>query len=199
MNVVTRQPIKCQTAVHTMSLILGCLDVADEAMARYLAHRSLSGQLARVYPVGRPVNMLAPEVRTIVWSPDRSELAVTGGARGVRLRGGKIGKAAVTWQFEQPESGVDVSGGELRIRYRNRATAIKAVVSLERPAADGRSVSQEIFVTFRHTLVRAQELRIPLPATPSLLGIKKVTLMIGSGTDVKKVDLSLLDFRVRHD
>jgi hypothetical protein len=54
-------------------------------------------------------------------------------------------------------------------------------------------VSQEIFVSFQPARFRAQELRIPLPATPGLLGMKKVTLLLGSG-EVRNVDLTLSKF-----
>ncbi len=195
MNVPTRQPIKCQTAVHTMSLILGGLDEGDAAMARYLEQRGLSGALARIYPEGRPLNLLEPAVQTLVWSPDHSELVLQGGNRSVRLMGEKIRKAAVTWVLDQSSTGADVAGGELRIRYRNRGAELPAVVSIERPAADGRGVSQEVLVKFHPTLVRARELRIPLPATPSLLGIKKVTLLVGDTEKMQKVDVSLREFR----
>jgi len=184
-------PIKCQTAVHVMSLILGSLGVGDEAMTRYFEQCGLSESWQLIYPCGEPVDLLAPVFRTVVWSPDGSALEVSRGNGEFRLAGAKVRQAAVSWLIDQPAEGVSLSGDELRIRYRNRGTPLKAVISLERPATEGRSVSQEIFVSFRHTRWWVQELRIPLPATPALLGIKKVTLLLGSTAGVQKVDLTL--------
>ena len=191
MHMATQLPIRCQTAVHVMSLILGGLGLSDDAMARYLEHRGVAGTLRLIYPDGKPADLLVPGSRTVVWSPDGSSLALDRGRRGIRLTGTAVRKAGVTWLLDQPSEELALSGTELRLRYRNRGPALKAVISLERPEAQGRSVSQEIFVQFQHTLVRAQELRIPLPATPGLQGIKKVTLLLGTGPDVNDIDLEL--------
>ncbi len=194
-NVTSGLPIKCQTAVHVMSLILGSLGVGDEAMARYLEQRGLLGKLRQIYPCGESVDLLSPALRTIVWSPDGSPLQLSRGKNEIRLTGNKVRQAAVSWFLDQPAEGISLSGNELRIRYRNRGGALKGVLNLERPATEGRNVSQEIFVSFRHTGWWAQELRIPLPATPCLLGINKVTLLLGPVADVQKVDLTLSKFR----
>ena len=194
-DVNTHQPIKCQTAVHVMSLILGGLGMSDDAMARYLNQRGLSGTLRLIYPAGRPADMLAPDVRTVVWSPDGSSLKLERGQRGFRLTGEKVRKAAVTWSFDKPSEELALSGGELRLRYRNYGSELKAVISLERPGSEGRSVSQEIFVRFRHTRWFGQDLRIQLPATPGLMGIKKVTLLLGTEDEARKVDLVLPLYR----
>ena len=196
-HVATMLPIKCQTSVHVMSLILGALGVSDEAMTCYLKQRGLSGRLHLIYPAGQPVNFMAPELRTVLWSPDGSVLSLERRKKAFRLIGDKVRKAAVTWLFEKPSEELSLSDGELIVRYRNRGADLKAVISLERPAPDGRSVAQEIFVRFRHTRWWAQELRIPLPATPALLAIKKVTLLLGSEDATQKVDLALQEFRFR--
>ena len=192
-HMATQLPIRCQTAVHVMSLILGGLGLSDDAMARYLDQRGVEESLRLIYPDGKPADLLAPGIRTVVWSPDGSSLALDSGRRGVRLTGKAVRKAGVTWLLDQPSEALDVSGGVLRLRYRNRGPELNAVISLERPDSQGRSVWQEIMVRFQHTRFRAQELRIPLPATPGLLDIKKVTLLLGSD-EVRKVDLALSKF-----
>lgn len=196
-HVATRLPIRCQTAVHVMSLILGGLGAGDEAMTRYLEQRGLLQDLPRIYPAGKPADLLRPGIRTVIWSPDGSALDLSRSGQAVRLTGDKVRKAAVTWLRETPAEILDLSGGELRIRYRNRGPEVKAVISLERPESDGRSVSQEIFVRFRHTLLWAQELTIPLPATPGLQGIRKVTLLMGADDRLQEVDLLLQKFNFR--
>lgn len=192
---VTQLPIKCQTAVHVMSLIVGGLGAGDEAMARYLEQRGMLERLRVVYPRGEPVDLLVPAVRTVVWSPDESRLELSRGNSGFRLMGENVRQAAVTWMLDKPVQGVSLSGNELRIRYRNREADLKAVISLERPVSDGRSVSQEIFVNLRHTRWLTQELCIPLPATPGLSGIKKVTLLLGCKEGRQRVDLKLSAFK----
>ncbi|MEI8139666.1 MAG: hypothetical protein WCI03_07350 [bacterium] len=194
-HMVTQLPIKCQTAVHVMSLIVGGLGAGDEAMARYLEQRGMLERLRVVYPRGEPVDLLVPAVRTVVWSPDESRLELSRGNSGFRLMGENVRQAAVTWMVDQPVQGVSLSGNVLRIRYRNREADLKAVISLERPVSDGRSVSQEIFVNLRHTRWLTQELCIPLPATPSLLNIQKVTLLLGCKEGRQKVDLQLTQFK----
>ncbi|MEI6168238.1 MAG: hypothetical protein WCS52_13725 [bacterium] len=193
-HMATQLPIRCQTAVHVMSLILGGLGQSDDAMARYLDQRGVAGALRLIYPDGKPADLLVPGSRTVVWSPDGSSLALDRGWRGWRLTGKKVRQAAVTWLFDQPSGGLALSGGELRLRYRNRGPVLKAVISLERPDSEGRAVSQEIMVKFHHTRFLAQELRIPLPATPGLLDVKKVTLWLGSD-EVRKVDLVVSGFK----
>lgn len=196
-HMATQLPIRCQTAVHVMSLILGALGAGDESMARYFEHCGIVGAWHVIYPEGRPANLLDPAVRTVVWSPDESDLELMRGSRGFRLTGEQVRKAAVTWLFDRPAEALDLSGGELQIRYRNPGAEVKAVISLERPSSEGRSVSQEIFVTFRPTLLRAQELTLPLPATPGLQGIRKITVLVGSSEKVQPVDVILQDFRFR--
>ena len=194
-DVNTHQPIKCQTAVHVMSLILGGLGMSDNAMARYLEQRGSAEAWRLLYPEGKPADLLAGGVRTVGWSPDRSLIELERGKRGFRLRGEKVRKAAVTWLFDKPSEELALSGGELRLRYRNHGPELKAVISLERPGSEGRSVSQEIFVRFRHTRWFGQDLRILLPATPGLMGIKKVTLLLGTEDEARKVDLVLPLYR----
>lgn len=192
-NITLRQPVECQTAVHVMSLILGGVGVGSENMGRYLEHRKLTAALRRVYPGGDRVNLLIPEVQTAVWSPDGSAIELIRGKKLFRLKGKQVQKGAVTWMLSSPPEGVSFSNGELLIRYRNRGGDIPVVVSLERPSQVGRGVSQELFTRFRHAAYWAREIRIPLPATPGLLGIQKVTLLVGSG-EVRKVDFELSGF-----
>ncbi len=191
MCTATRLPIQCQTSVHVMSLILGALDASDEAMARYLEQRGLSGSMRSIYPESPPVALLDPALKAVVWSPDGSALNFNHAKSRVRLTGSNVRQAAVTWMLDSPLEGIAFSGRELRIRYRNRGPELRAVVSLERPAPEGRSVSQELFMKFRHTRWVSQEICIPLPTTPALLGIKKITLLLGTGDSVQKVDLIL--------
>jgi len=193
-HVATMLPIRCQTAVHVMSLILGGLGAGDEAMTRYLQQQGLAGALNRLYPEGGKANLLAPETRTVSWSPDGSALELARGKQAFRLKGDNVRQAAVTWLFDKSAEALSLSGGELKIRYRNRGLALKAVISLERPETNGRTVSQEIFVRFRHTRWWARDLSVPLPATPGLLGIKKVTVLLGAEHETQKVDLSLQEF-----
>lgn len=188
----TRQPIRCQTAVHVMSLILGAIGKGDEAMHRYLAQRGLVDALLGIYPAGKPADLLARSVRTVEWSPDGSAMTLERGRRGFRMSGDKVRKAAVTWLFDRPGEELALSGGEWRLRYRNRGAAIRAVISLERQVAEGRWASQEIFVNLHHTgLWSSREVEIPLPATPGLLGIRKVTVLLGSDHQVQDVDVTL--------
>ena len=108
------------------------------------------------------------------------------------MSGDKVRKAAVTWLFDRPGEELALSGGEWRLRYRNRGDAVRAVISLERQVGGGGWAAQEVFVTLHRTgMWSSREEEIPLPATPGLLGIRKVTVLLGSDHQVQDVDVTL--------
>jgi hypothetical protein len=97
-------------------------------------------------------------------------------------------KGAITWTFPGRAGGVSPSDGELRLRYSNAGSAVGATLAFEDRVSGNRSVANVIAFRFETTGAAEAELRIPLPATPGLTGIRQVVL-IASPESEKGVDL----------
>jgi hypothetical protein len=83
----------------------------------------------------------------------------------------------------------------LIIRYRNAAGAVGATLSFEDRVTGSRNVANRIAFKFVETGDEEAELRIPLPATPGLTGIREI-VMIGDPETDKGTDLAIREFRV---
>lgn len=187
--------VKCQTAVHVMSLILGGIGRGSETMDHYLVQRGLAGQWDRIYPWGERVDLLGSEAKAVVWSPGGGTIQGQAIKGAYRLWGTGQDKGAITWTFPGREDGVSVSDGELIVRYCNTGAAVAATLGFEDRESGSRSVANRIALRFEVTGATEAELRIPLPATPGLTGIREVVL-IGSPESEKGIDVMFRDFRV---
>jgi hypothetical protein len=92
-NASKNEIIPYQTTVHTLSLILGGINSAQENMHRYLEHRKLSGALEKLYEPGDRINLLsagnrfvAPGDRTISLSNGKLVLRYRSGGQGADAR-----------------------------------------------------------------------------------------------------------------
>jgi hypothetical protein len=189
------KPIECQTAAHVMSLILGGIGRGSVDMVRYLKSHGLTQDWQRVYPCGEGVDLLGAGAQAVVWSPDGGGIQGEGGEGGYRLwcKGRK--KGAITWTFPGRGDGLSPANGELIIRYRNAAGAVGATLSFEDRVTGSRNVANRIAFKFVETGDEEAELRIPLPATPGLTGIREI-VMIGDPETDKGIDLAIREFRV---
>lgn len=189
-RVDTGERVECQTAAHVMSLILGGIGRGSVAMSRYLDERGFAGDWARVYPWGERVDLLGVEAKAVVWSPGGGGIQGQAVKGAYRLWGAPGKKGAITWTFPGRLGGVSPSDGELRIRYCNNGSAVGATLAFEDRESGSRRVANLIAFRFENTGAAEAELRIPLPATPGLTGIREVVL-IGSPDPEKGIDLML--------
>jgi hypothetical protein len=171
-----------------MSLILGCIGSGTVNMERYAEWKGMGGEWRRVYPQGERVDLLGAEAKAVVWSPDKGGVQGVMEEEGYRLwcAGRKTG--AVTWTFPGRTDGVSPAGGQMVIRYRNDGAAVDATLSFEDRVSGSRNVANRIALRFAETGDSGDEIRIPLPATPGLAGVREIVL-IGSPETDRGIDL----------
>ena len=193
-NTTQGKVIQFQTSVHVLSIILGALNSASDDMARYLASRGLSEGLAALYNVGNNLDLLSPDTKAIGWTPDKTSVRVTREASGLHFRGEDVGQAGLT--FVPPGlAGASLAGGTLVIRCHARQPIEKATIELDKndPAIrEAGILSSEIFLDTSWTRVPGageQTMRIPLPATPALSGIREIVLVVRSGEKRGPLDI----------
>ena len=193
-NTATGRVIPFQTTAHTLSLILGGINSAQENMARYLKDKRLVGPLEALYKPGEPANLLAAEGQVVPWTSDRHPFEFSREAGVCRFASDLDGRGGLA--FIAPEGRtLNLSNGRLVMRYRS-ATAVKeAVVTFKRDQDDPLpppSLPIELFVRIEQTPEGAIE--IVLPPTPALSGIKEVSLVFGTAGARVPVDLSISAF-----
>lgn len=193
-NTSAPRVIPYQTTGHTLSLILGGLNTAQENMDRYLEERGLNDALEALYAPGDRLDLLSEAIQVTPWTSDGSPIEFSHGPGAARfaLRLAETGGMA----FRVPGTDtVSLSNGRLVIRFRSPAEVKDAFIAFKR-AEDDPLPPPAIPVELGLRLGQTQEdqIEIILPATPALSGIKEVSLVIRSAGDPTPVDLTLLAF-----
>jgi hypothetical protein len=193
-NLTTNRVIPYQTTVHTLSLILGGINTAQENMGRYLEAHGLQGPLGALYAPGDRVDLLAEGNAVTPWTSDGSPLELSRESGAVRFAS-SLG-AAGGMAFGVPGAGaVSLSNGRLVIRYRSETAVGGAFIAFKRAEDDPLpppAIPVEIFLKLDRT--QEGQIEIALPATPALSGVKEVALVLRSTEVPMPVDLSLLAF-----
>ena len=193
-NLTTNRVIPYQTTVHTLSLILGGINTAQENMDRYLEAHGLHGPLEALYAPGHRVDLLAEGNGVTPWTSDGSPLELSREPGVVRFSSSLGGAGGMT--FGVPGLGtVSLSNGRLLIRYRSETAVGDAFIAFKRGEDDPLpppAIPVEIFLRLHQT--QEDQIEIALPATPALSGIEEVSLVLRSMGTPMPVDLSLLAF-----
>ena len=190
-NVTRKEPVKFQTTAHTLSLALGLLGNASEHMKRYLDAHGLGDKLAEVYRAGPAADLMAEGSNVFAWAPKGQELRSARDKAGFRVTGEKVGEVGIAL-VPAAKTGVNLSGGELTLRYRLAGPAAPAVIALKPPGqVPAGVIATEIFTRLADTGGREAEVRIPLPPTPGLTEVKEVVLTVGRGAGERAIDLTL--------
>jgi hypothetical protein len=189
--------IKYQTTSHTLALILGGTGSAPDNLRRYLEFKGLNDNLLAWYAPGNAVDFLAKESKIVPWTRDDSPIQYTRGEGSFHVEGRLLRTGAVTLTVPQAE-GVNLSGGELVIRYHATSPIEHAVITLKKVEA-GPYVPQqfvnEIHVRFAVTPDGEGEIHVPLPATPGLTGTRELVMTLGKDNEALPVDLTMTRFR----
>ncbi len=195
-DLTTRSVIPYQTTVHTLSLILGGINSAQENMARYLAETGLEGALEALYAPGDRINLLEAGNQILPWTSDGSP-AEFSRDQGICRFSSPLG-AAGGLAFRVPGAGaVSLSNGRLVLRFRSETDLKDASISFKRAEDDPLpppTIPVELFVRLKQTPKQNpdDEIQIVLPATPALHGIREIGLVLRGSKKVKPVDLSIL-------
>jgi hypothetical protein len=188
-----RTAIKYQTTAHTLALILGGIGSAPDNMRRYLEFKGLYGNLLAWYAPGNAVDFLSQETQIVPWTSDGSPINFSRDKNSFHVEGHPLRNGRVTLTVSQAE-GVNLSGGELIIRYRASAPIEHTVITLTKvqgsPYAEPQFPTQ-IFVRFNATKSGAGEIHIPLPATPGLARTKELVLALGKDNEAMEADLTI--------
>jgi len=186
--------IPYQTTVHTLALILGGIDTAQENMRRYLEAKGLQGQLAALYAPGDRLSLLAQENEVVPWTSDQSPLDFQRGEGTCRFASHLKGTGGVAFIAPAGRT-LNLSNGRLVIRYSSETELKDASISFKRAKDDPippPAIPIEIFTRIKQA--QGDEVEIILPATPALNGIKEVALTFGRAGRETPVDLTLLGF-----
>ena len=193
-NTLAREPIRFQTTVHTLSLILGGIGSAHDNMRRYMELKGLYSLFEKLYQSGERWDLLSGRVTP--WSADGSLIRFHREKEGYRFRSERIGIGGLA--FTAPEDrGTSLSNGKLRIRYRTAGGLGDGRIAFKRSQADPfpqTAIPTEIFLSLRNTKGAEEVVECVLPATPSLHGIRELTLTFGTGGNGKPVDLTVSGF-----
>jgi hypothetical protein len=185
--------IKHQTTAHTLALILGGIGSAPDNMQRYLESKGLLGQLSAWYAPGEAVDFLAKEIHIVPWTRDGSPIQFTRSGNSFHVEGQPLRTGAVTLTVPQT-GGVNLSSGELIIRYHAASAIEHAVITLKKietgPYAP-QAFANEIHIRFAATPDAEREIHIPLPATPGLAGIQGLVIDFGGDTEAMPIDLKI--------
>lgn len=185
-NTTNNEVIEFQTTAHTLALILGGIGSAEENMQRYLAWRGITSLSKVLGNDGATVDLLN-SAQWISWSPLGDSLEGSYLKTGFLLHGDSVRQGAVTIKPPMP---VGLSNGTLLIRYRATKPPVNSVLVLD---AGPRDFQNEVFLRFDLAQTE-KEIRIPLPATPGLEGVKELVLRFGDGRNPAPVDLTLSRF-----
>ena len=189
----SRTAIKYQTTAHTLALILGGIGSAPDNMRRYLEFKGLRDNLLAWYAPGDAVDFLSPETQIIPWTSDGSPINFSRDENSFHIAGHPLRNGHITLTVPQAE-GVNLSNGELLIRYRASTPVEHAVITLTRvqggPYAEPQFPTQ-IFVRFNATKSGAGEIHVPLPATPGLARTKELVLALGKDSEAMEADLTI--------
>ncbi len=117
-NATKKSVVEFQTTAHTLALILGGINSADQNMKRYLAWKDLDSLSKIQGGESSAFDFLTKSVEWISWSPTGDSLETLLGNNGVRLRADAVRSGAVTVKLHQA-GGVSLSNGALLIRYRD--------------------------------------------------------------------------------
>jgi len=195
-NTSRNEIIPYQTTVHTLSLILGGINSAQENMHRYLEHRNLLSALEDLYRPGDKVDFLAKSNRVIPWTSDQSRFEFTQKTGFCHFSSHLAGSGGMA--FVAPEDRpISLSNGRLILRYRSEGHVLDAHISFKRAKDDPLSaptIPVEIFTRFKATKEMEEEMEIALPATPSLHGVKEVSLTFGKSGKQTPLDISITGF-----
>ena len=189
----SRTAIKYQTTAHTLALILGGIGSAPDNMRRYLEFKGLRDNLLAWYAPGDAVDFLSPETQIIPWTSDGSPINFSRDENSFHIAGHPLRNGHITLTVPQAE-GVNLSNGELLIRYRASTPVEHAVITLTKvqggPYAEPQFPTQ-IFVRFNATKSGAGEIHVPLPATPGLARTKELVLALGKDSEAVEADLTI--------
>ena len=195
----TRQEvIQFQTTAHTFSLILGLLSTASDHMKRYLDSKGLGEKLEDIFRPGEGVELFPGETQIFAWDDKGVPIQSTRERDAFHVTSARVSNAGIALVSTRPD-GVNLSGGQLSLRYRSAAPIDEAIIALK-PAGSSTVVAglipTEIFCRFVDTRGRQEEIQVPLPATPGLARTKEVVITFGAAVKGRALDLSITGLRI---
>jgi hypothetical protein len=200
-NATQQQIIPFQTSAHTFSLILGFLGRGSEQMQRYLDSKGLGKQLAEFFQPGARLDLLSEQTRVFAWADKQSVIQSTRKTAAFQVKGDRVKEVGIAFvPTSQNGTGVNLSGGLLRLRYRSGVRLDPAIIELK-PVGGVQDaaglIPTELFTRFGTTESREAEIQIPLPATPGLRQINEVVITYRPEKQQQPIDLVITGFEFR--
>jgi hypothetical protein len=198
-NVSQQQLIPFQTSAHTFSLILGVLGRGSEQMKRYLDSKGLGKQLAETFQPGARLDLLSKETQVFAWADKQSVIQSTRQKGAFQVRSDRVNQLGIAFvPTPKPGTGVNLSGGLLRLRYRCGARLDPVIIELKPMGSVSDTaglIPIELFTRLGTTGGGETEIQIPLPATPGLRQIKEVVITYRPEKQQRPIDLVITGFK----
>jgi hypothetical protein len=195
-NVTKKEIIQFQTSTHTLSLILGFLGTGSTHMKRYAEQNGFGERLGEFMKPGENVDLLSDEIRSFAWADKEGGVQSLREGRTLRVKGDRVNRLGIAFVASR-ETGVNLSGAVLRLRYRSSG-AIEPVVIALKPVGNTQAtaglIPKEIFTRFVDTGGKDEEIEVPLPAMIGLSQIKEVVITHERGIGPRPIDVTLTRF-----
>ena len=111
------------------------------------------------------------------WGERGASVVSTRDERGFHVKSDRVDRLGIA--FVPPQaSGVNLSNGVLTIGYRSGTSLARATICFKPAGGSGTSpgIPNEVFTRFACTGTEQAEIRVPLPGTPGLWGIKEIVI-----------------------
>ena len=192
-NVTRHEVIPFQTSAHTLALILGLLRTGSDHMTRYLDSRGLTGRRAELFAAGEKVDLLGDATQVFAWTDKESRQQSRREAQAFVVQSDRVHFLGVALVATSP-TGINLSGGRLRIGYRSEKGMNPVTIALKpvgAPQDAAGLIPKEIFTRFAASKGREAELEVPLPAMPGLTQVKEVVITHEPGASGGPIDLTI--------
>ena len=168
----TGTAVQQQLSANVASLIVGLAGKGPEHLLAYYQQKGLSARMDTLYADGDNVDLISASTAAFTWGD-----AV----------GSKLGSSYTQTSAAFTSSGtafiqnfVNISGGQLRIRYTSTTPVGNGQLELKDPSLAIKGLIKTIH--FENTGGAEKEILIDLPPTPALSNIKEVVLVLSNGS-----------------
>ncbi|HXV27479.1 MAG TPA: hypothetical protein VD913_00795, partial [bacterium] len=175
------QVIQEQIMTNVATFVLGLAGKGPQHMTRYLQNKGLYTRLQSAYPDGTPEDLIATSTNSFSW----------GGGSGFRS-GDEYNISSADFlnpiysAFIQSSTsdlnGANISGRQLRIRYKSTTEIQNAVLEFKDSESGNQIRLQIDGLNFQNTNGQEEEILIDLPSSMGLLDIDEIILILYGGS-----------------
>lgn len=187
MDMTKGQPIRCQTAAHTMALALGLIGTGPDAMRRYLDEKGLSQTLDSWNLPGRGGDGLAAQNNVFAWAL-KGPLATERTKTGIAMKGNGVTQPGLAI-VPPPTIPLNISGTRMELEYTSPTDYGEVTIQFKHSTATPPILNQ-YRVSLPATGTSPRRLSFLLPTTPGLTSIREVVFCWGGLTTPARIAMT---------